>query len=117
MFNEDEDEDLFVNSMVAVQANIAYLCDPKCPHGFGIDGWKNIVLVNVADGRVKVSNRVLIVMANLGIYLDKVARTTVDRVPTNSNCSIQNSDELELSFGFVRRGSNTFCSVLLTNII
>jgi chitin synthase len=83
MYNEDEM--LFIKSMRAVQANIAYLCDIRCPFGFGQDGWKKIVVVIVADGRAKVNPRTLTAMETMGIYFDKVARTTIDTVPVEAH--------------------------------
>jgi chitin synthase len=83
MYNENEE--LFIKTMSAVQANIAYLCDPRCPFGFGKEGWKHIVVVIVADGRSKVNPRTLTAMEAMGIYFDKVARTTVDNVPVEAH--------------------------------
>jgi chitin synthase len=83
MYNEDEE--LFIKTMNAVQANIAYLCDSRCSFGFGKEGWKKIVVVIVADGRAKVNPRTLTAMETMGIYFDKVARTTVDNIPVEAH--------------------------------
>ncbi|KAH6562790.1 hypothetical protein BASA60_010994 [Batrachochytrium salamandrivorans] len=51
MYNEDDG--LFIKSLLAAQKNIAYLCSDQCPYSWGQDGWKNFVVCIVSDGRHK----------------------------------------------------------------
>lgn len=47
----NEDEVLFARTMHGVMENIAHLCSRKRSKVWGKDGWKNVVVCIVADGR------------------------------------------------------------------
>ena len=84
MYNEDEK--LFLKSIAAVQKNIAYLCNiKKCRNSWGDMGWKNFVVVIVADGRKKVHSKVLDILEIMGAYVPKIARTTIDQRPVSAH--------------------------------
>lgn len=77
-FRYNEDDQLFVKSMMAVAKNIAYLCSDACPFSWGKDGWKSFVTVIVSDGRQKINQRTLTVLQVLGVYVDGLCATAVD---------------------------------------
>ncbi|KAL2915926.1 hypothetical protein HK105_204630 [Polyrhizophydium stewartii] len=83
MYNEDEA--LFVKSILAAQKNIAYLCSDQCPKSWGQDGWKNFVIVIVSDGRQKINPRVLTVLGVMGLYVDGVCRSSVNGDPVTAH--------------------------------
>ncbi|KAI9204458.1 chitin synthase-domain-containing protein [Polychytrium aggregatum] len=76
MYNEDDE--LFCKSVFAVFQNIAYLCSNECPGGLGPDGWKDIVLCIVSDGRTKINKRVLTVLGCMGLYLEGLTKSSVN---------------------------------------
>ncbi|KAJ3021627.1 Chitin synthase, class 1 [Thoreauomyces humboldtii] len=76
MYNEDEE--LFAKTMTSVQKNIAYLCSDKCPVSWGPNGWQNVVVCIVSDGRMKISKRVLTMLQVMGIYAPGLERTQVE---------------------------------------
>jgi chitin synthase len=77
MYNEEEC--LFVKSLLAIQKNIAYLCSEDCPFGWGPDGWKAFVVVIVSDGVSKINPRVENVLGSMGLWLGKdFLRTSVN---------------------------------------
>lgn len=76
MYNEDDE--LFCKSMSAVFENIKFLCDPNQAFNWGKDGWKNIVVVIVSDGRTKINKRVLTVLGCMGIYMDNMTKSSVN---------------------------------------
>ena len=80
MYNEDED--LFVKSMLNVQKNIAHICKEN---RWGKDGWKNFVVVIVSDGRKKINPRVLTVLNVMGVYADELCRTSVNSNPVKAH--------------------------------
>ncbi|KAF9159647.1 Chitin synthase, class 2 [Actinomortierella ambigua] len=75
MYNEDEI--LFCRTMHGVMKNISHLCARDRSKTWGADGWKKIVVCIVADGRYKVSPRVLSVLAMMGVYQDGIAKNHV----------------------------------------
>lgn len=76
MYNEDET--LFTRTLHAVFKNIAYLCQRSNSKVWGPNGWKKVVLTIIADGRTKVSPRVLDCLAAIGVYQDGVAKNFVN---------------------------------------
>jgi chitin synthase len=77
MYNEDDG--LFVKTLLAVQKNIAYLCSNKCPYSWGPDGWKQFVVVIVSDGVKKINPRVETILGIFGMWLGKdFLRTSVN---------------------------------------
>jgi chitin synthase len=76
MYNEDAG--LFIKSMTAVQKNISYLCSSKCPFSWGPEGWKEFVIVIVADGRNVIDPRVYNVMELMGIFMNNLTRSKID---------------------------------------
>ncbi|KAI9009778.1 chitin synthase-domain-containing protein [Gaertneriomyces semiglobifer] len=76
MYNEDEQ--LFAKTMSSVQKNIAFMCSEGCPVSWGPDGWKNVVVCIVSDGRTKVNKRVLTMLQAMGVYAPGLERVQVD---------------------------------------
>ena len=76
MYNEDEI--LFTRTLHAVFKNIAYLCQRKRSKVWGPQGWKKVVVTIIADGRQKISPRVLDALAAMGVYQDGVAKNLVN---------------------------------------
>ncbi|KAJ3277627.1 Chitin synthase, class 1, partial [Borealophlyctis nickersoniae] len=76
MYNEDDE--LFAKTMTSVMKNIGFLCSPKCPRTWGPNGWTNVVVCIVADGRTKIHPRVLTVLSVMGVYVDGLAMPTVE---------------------------------------
>ncbi|KAI9314902.1 chitin synthase 2 [Dichotomocladium elegans] len=75
MYNEDEV--LFARTMHGVMKNIAYLCARDRSRTWGADGWQRIVVCVVSDGRNKINQRTLSLLATLGVYQDGVAKNIV----------------------------------------
>ncbi|KAJ3330610.1 Chitin synthase, class 2 [Blyttiomyces sp. JEL0837] len=75
MYNEDDV--LFGKSFTAIMKNIAYLCSGRCA-GWDKDGWKEIVVVIVSDGRAKVNPLTLNVLSVMGCYMDGLAKASVN---------------------------------------
>ncbi|KAI9204457.1 chitin synthase-domain-containing protein [Polychytrium aggregatum] len=77
MYNEDDVA--FCRSIEAVFRNIAYLCSSDCPGGgLGPDGWKDIVLCIVSDGRTKISSEVINVLGSMGLYMEGLTKSSVN---------------------------------------
>ena len=76
MYNEDED--LFMRSMSAVFKNIAYLCSRSRSSVWGGNGWQKVVVCLVADGRHKVSPRVLQILGIMGVFQEGVMKSEVN---------------------------------------
>ncbi|KAJ3139142.1 Chitin synthase, class 1 [Geranomyces variabilis] len=83
MYNEGED--LFAKTMTSVQKNIAYLCSPNCPVSWGPNGWQNVVVCIVADGRTKINKRVLTALEVMGIYTPGLERSEVEGKPVTGH--------------------------------
>ena len=66
MYNEDEI--LFARTMASVMKNISFLCSYYCPRSWGPNGWTNVVVCIVADGRAKIHNRVVAALSVMGVY-------------------------------------------------
>ncbi|KAI8885855.1 glycosyltransferase family 2 protein [Backusella circina FSU 941] len=79
MYNEDEV--LFTRTLHGVMKNIAHLCSLKKNKMWGPDGWKNVVVCIVSDGRQAINKNVLDVLASLGVYQDGIAKNIVDDKP------------------------------------
>jgi chitin synthase len=80
MYNEEND--LFVKSMKAVQKNIAFLC---ANNKWGPDGWKNFLVVIVSDGRSKIDPEVQNSLAVLGIYVSELPRPKIGSTPIHAH--------------------------------
>jgi chitin synthase len=78
MYNEEDD--LFARTMSGVFQNIEYMCSMKGQHNglWGKDGWKNIVVCIISDGRAKINPRTRAVLTALGAYQHGVARQKVN---------------------------------------
>ena len=83
MYNEDDN--LFIKSILAAQKNIAYLCSDQCPYSWGQDGWRNFVICIVSDGRTKINPRVLTVLGVMGCYMDGLPRSSVNGDPVTGH--------------------------------
>lgn len=79
MYNEDEE--LFCRTLHGVLTNIAFLCSRTKSRTWGPDAWKRVVVVIVADGRLKCNPRVLAVLASMGVYQEGVAKNVVNGKP------------------------------------
>lgn len=79
MYNEDEK--LFCRTLHGVLTNIAFLCSRTRSRTWGPDAWKRVVVVIVADGRMKCNPRVLSVLAAMGVYQEGVAKNVVNGKP------------------------------------
>ncbi|KAI7874287.1 chitin synthase 1 [Lichtheimia hyalospora FSU 10163] len=75
MYNEDEV--LFARTMHGVMKNIAHLCGRDRSRTWGHKGWQRIVVCVVSDGRNKINQRTLSLLATLGVYQDGVAKNMV----------------------------------------
>ncbi|KAJ3187222.1 Chitin synthase, class 2 [Irineochytrium annulatum] len=79
MYNEDER--LFIKTWKAVVKNITHMCGKKGSRFHGPDGWKQIVVCIVADGRQKkyqINKKTLTVIGLMGAYQDGVVKTSVN---------------------------------------
>ncbi|KAJ3165170.1 Chitin synthase, class 2, partial [Irineochytrium annulatum] len=76
MYNEGDD--LFCKTMVALFKNIAYLCQRSRSSTWGEQGWKNVVICIVSDGRTKINPRVLNVLGLMGVYQDGIMKNMVN---------------------------------------
>ncbi|KAI9248781.1 chitin synthase 1 [Phascolomyces articulosus] len=75
MYNEDEV--LFARTMHGVMKNIAHLCGRDRSKTWGHQGWKKVTVCIVSDGRQKINQRTLSLLATLGVYQDGVAKNMV----------------------------------------
>ncbi|KAI9496241.1 chitin synthase 1 [Zychaea mexicana] len=75
MYNEDEI--LFARTMHGVMKNIAHLCGRDRSKTWGHNGWQKVVVCVVSDGRNKINQRTLSLLATLGVYQDGVAKNMV----------------------------------------
>ena len=76
MYNEDDF--LFVRTMVGVFKNIAHMCGRTSSKTWGKEAWKKIVVCIVSDGRAKINPRTRAVLAGLGMYQDGIAKQQVN---------------------------------------
>ncbi|KAI8801342.1 chitin synthase-domain-containing protein [Cladochytrium replicatum] len=76
MYNEPDD--LFCKSFIALAKNIAWCCSPDSKYNWGPDGWKDVVIVIVGDGREKINQRVLTALGVQGVYVEGLMKTTHD---------------------------------------
>ncbi|KAJ3208139.1 Chitin synthase, class 2 [Dinochytrium kinnereticum] len=82
MYNEDDV--LFSKSFTAIMKNIAYLCTGRCG-GWDSDGWKEIVVCIVSDGRSKCNPLTLNVLGLMGCYMDGLAKASVNGNPVTAH--------------------------------
>jgi hypothetical protein len=86
MYNEDEI--LFTRSMYSIMKNIRYMCSEKLGkkhHQWGPDGWKNIVICIVSDGREKINPRVLSCLGIMGVFQENIAKSHVNGNPVKAH--------------------------------
>ncbi|KAI9297160.1 glycosyltransferase family 2 protein [Neoconidiobolus thromboides FSU 785] len=83
MYNEDEN--LFTKTMTSVMKNIAHLCRRNRSRTWGDNGWQKVVVCVVSDGRTKINERVLTVLAAMGVYQDGIAQYSVNGKPTTAH--------------------------------
>ncbi|CAG8977827.1 hypothetical protein HYALB_00008993 [Hymenoscyphus albidus] len=78
MYNEDDV--LFARTMAGVFQNVQYMCSLAGQHKglWDNNGWKNIVVCIVSDGRAKINPRTRSVLSALGAYQHGVARQKVN---------------------------------------
>ncbi|KAJ3113394.1 Chitin synthase, class 2 [Phlyctochytrium bullatum] len=82
MYNEDDV--LFSKSMTAIMKNIAFLCSGRMA-GWTKDSWKEIVVCIVSDGRAKCNPLTLDVLKVLGVYVDGLAKASVNGKPVGAH--------------------------------
>jgi len=75
MYNEDEI--LFARSMTSVMRNIGYMCREN-KHKWTKQGWQNIVVCIVSDGRKKINAKVLDSLEIMGVYQKDVMKNQVN---------------------------------------
>lgn len=105
MYNEDER--LFTRTMHGVMTNIAYLCSLRNHSTWGENSWKKIVVLIVSDGRHKINNRTLSVLAAMGVYQEGVAKNAVQNKPVQAHLyeyTTQISIDPSLKFRSAERG-------------
>jgi chitin synthase len=103
MYNEEDD--LFARTMSGVFQNIEYMCSMKGQHNglWDKDGWKNIVVCIISDGRAKINPRTRAVLTALGAYQHGVARQKVnDRKVTAHLYEYTTKVGLEIKRGVVQ---------------
>lgn len=85
MYNENDV--LFARTMTGVFENIEYMCSGKGKLGgsFGKDGWKNIVVCVVSDGRTKLDDRTKALLTSLGVFQDDLATQEVNSKPVTAH--------------------------------
>jgi len=76
MYNEDEV--LFARSMTSVMRNIGYMCREN-KHKWTKQGWQNIVVCIVSDGRKKINSKVLDSLEIMGVYQKDVMKNQVNQ--------------------------------------
>lgn len=64
--------------MNGVMKNITHLCNRTRSKTWGPSGWKKVVVCIVSDGRTKINQRTLSVLAAMGIYQDGLAKNVVN---------------------------------------
>ena len=105
MYNEDEF--LFARTMHGVMTNIAYLCSLRGHSFWGPEGWKKVVVVIIADGRLKMNKRTLSVLAAMGVYQEGVGKNSVQGKPVEAHLyefTAQVSVDSSLRFRSKERG-------------
>ena len=95
MYNEDEE--LFLRTFHGVAKNIAHLCTRDRSRTWGKEGWKKVVVCIVSDGRKKINQRTLSVIAALGAYQDGVAKNVIAKKPVAAHI-YEYTTQSELSF-------------------
>ncbi|KAI8069868.1 chitin synthase 2 [Gongronella butleri] len=83
MYNEDEV--LFARTMHGVMKNIAHLCTRTRSRTWGEDGWQKVTVCFCVDGRTKINQRTLSLLAALGVYQDGVAKNVVNGKPVTAH--------------------------------
>jgi Chitin synthase len=97
MYNEDIE--LFVKTMTAVQKNIDYLCVNE---RWGKEGWKNFVVVIVSDGAKLINPRVKLGLEVMGLFDESLVMGSRDGFPVaahlfqrSTNIAINSSLEVD----------------------
>lgn len=72
MYNEGEE--MFLKTFYGLSKNLAELCTTP---EWGKEGWKEVVVCIVSDGRKKINQRTLSTIAALGVYQEGVAKNVV----------------------------------------
>ncbi|KAI8803323.1 chitin synthase-domain-containing protein, partial [Cladochytrium replicatum] len=88
MYNEDEE--LFCKTLMSVFRNIAFMCSKTCNKSWGPQGWQNVVVTIVSDGRAKVHPRVLAVLGLMGVWHDHVVKTSVPVISESGETAERN---------------------------
>ncbi|KAG0340775.1 Chitin synthase, class 1 [Podila humilis] len=83
MYNEDEV--LFTRTMHGVMKNIRHLTTRDRSRTWGPDAWKKVVVCIVSDGRSKINQKTLNVLAAMGVYQDGVAKNIVNDKPVTAH--------------------------------
>ena len=76
MYNENQD--LFLKTWNALQANLRYLCSKKDSAVWGnTNSWKKVTVAIISDGRGKINHKTLAVLGLLGIYQEGLVTTSI----------------------------------------
>lgn len=73
----DEDEILLGQTIQAIMKNLEHLCLQKSSTVWGKDAWKNVVVCIISDGRRKINQRSLALLAGLGVYQNGIANQKI----------------------------------------
>lgn len=76
---------MFARTMHGVMKNIAHLCTRDRSRTWGADGWEKVTVCIVSDGRTKISQRTLSLLALLGVYQEGVAKNVVHGKPVTAH--------------------------------
>ncbi|KAI9339200.1 chitin synthase-domain-containing protein [Zopfochytrium polystomum] len=76
MYNENDH--LFIKTWKAVLRNIAYLCHKRGSPKWGPGSWRKVVVCIVADGRMKIHRRTLLILGVMGVYQEGMIKTSVN---------------------------------------
>ncbi|CCH43582.1 chitin synthase [Wickerhamomyces ciferrii] len=105
MYNENEVH--LTRTLHSVMKNVAYLCQRNRSRIWGPDGWKKVQVVIVSDGRAKVNENSLDVLAAMGVYQDGIAKSYVNNKEVKAHLfeyTTQVSLDPDLEFKSVEKG-------------
>lgn len=83
MYNEDKYA--LARTMHSIQRNVAHLCKRNKSSVWGPNGWKNVQIVLISDGRSKINQGSLDYLAAIGVYQEDMAKSTVNGEPVKAH--------------------------------
>jgi len=105
MYNENEVH--LTRTLHSVMKNVAHLCSRNRSRIWGPDGWKKVQVVIVSDGRAKVNDNSLDVLAAMGVYQEGIAKSFVNSKEVTAHLfeySTQVSLDPDLEFKSAEKG-------------